>query len=270
MTGPENGRLFAAADIAGLLGPLAARIPLEVTPVCASTNLLVRQRAADLPDWYTLVACRQTEGRGQQGRSFYSPPDTGLYMSVLLRPKLPAEQAVYITTAAAVAVCRAAEELGAERAQIKWVNDVLIRERKVCGILTQGGAGPAGMDHVVLGRGINVTEPAGGFPPPLSDIAGAVFPAGGPDRRPAMAAAVMRQLWQVCEGLAQGRFIPEYRRRSCLVGRQVQVEQNGQSRPALALGVDERCRLVVRWPDGQTQALLSGRVQVCPQNAPGA
>ena len=75
-----------------------------------STNTVLKERAESLPDWYVIVSGRQTAGRGRIGRSFYSPEATGIYLSVLLRPDLPAEQSVRITTAAAVAACRAIEE----------------------------------------------------------------------------------------------------------------------------------------------------------------
>ena len=82
-----------------------------------------------------LLADAQTAGRGRLGRQFYSPEGTGLYLSLLLRPAaLPLDRAVHITTMAAVAVCRAIEELGGGPAQIKWVNDVFLHGRKVCGI----------------------------------------------------------------------------------------------------------------------------------------
>ena len=147
---------FAAA-VREALGPLAAIISLEAASVCPSTNRALKERAPSLPAWHALIALEQTQGRGRLGRSFFSPAGTGLYMSVLLRPSLAPEDVPLITPAAAVAVCRALEELGSDRAQIKWVNDVYIGGRKVCGILTEAGPG---LGYVVVGVGVNVSPPA--------------------------------------------------------------------------------------------------------------
>ncbi len=243
------------------LGPQAASISLETVPVCPSTNRDLKERADALPAWHALIALEQTQGRGRLGRSFFSPGGTGLYMSVLLRPELAPEDVSLLTPAAAVAVCRALEELGADRARIKWVNDVYINGRKVCGILTE--AGPC-LDYVVVGIGVNVSPPADGFPPDITDIAGAVFPADGEDRRAPLAAAVLRQLYEICGRLPDLSFADEYRARSFLTGRQVDVFQGDFVRRALVLGTDERCRLLVRFPDGAKQALFSGDVSVRP------
>ena len=257
-------------DMSGIrwdLGPLTAHVTLEIVPQCVSTNLVLKERAAELPEWYTLIAGHQTGGRGRLGRRFCSPEGTGLYMSVLLRPKLAAEDAFLITPAAAVAVCRAAEALGSDKAEIKWVNDVLIHGKKVCGILTEAVSGPepGALGHVVLGVGVNVTQPAGGFPPEIAGSAGAVFPRWGPDRRGPLAAAFLREFYKIYAALPDRGFIAEYRSRSCLTGRYVDVLRGGGARKALVLGIDDGCRLLVRYGDGTEEALFSGEVSVRPE-----
>ena len=256
-----------AGGVRKYLGSLAEKIPVEVLPVCPSTNLILKERAAELPEWYTVIARRQTAGRGRLGRSFCSPEGSGLYMSVLLRTKLPAEDISLITPAAAVAVCRAAEALGSDRAEIKWVNDVLIGGRKVCGILTEAGfdARSGAPDWAILGVGINVTEPAGGFPAEIADVAGAVFPRKGEDMPDRLAAAFLRHMYAIYETLPTGGFVAEYQARSCLPGRWVNVLQGGEARRAQALAVDDRCRLLVRYEDGTEEALFSGEVSVRPE-----
>ena len=188
-------------------------------------------------------------------------------MSVLLRPKLPAEDGALITTAAAVAVCRAVEALGSDRAEIKWVNDVLIRGRKICGILTEAGFNMESgtLDYAVLGVGINVTEPAGGFPAEIADVAGAVFPARRRDMRNCLAAEFLRQFYGIYKALPGRDFVAEYQARSCLTGKYVTVLRGGEARKALALAVDDRCRLLVRYEDGTEEALFSGEVSVRPE-----
>ena len=125
-----------------------------------------------------VIANEQTAGRGRLSRSFFSPKDTGIYMSLLLRPKnYSAKQAVRITTMAAVAMCEAIETVSDEKAEIKWVNDIFVRGEKVCGILTEGSFNLESglLDYAVLGIGINIYQPKDGFPNELSSIAGAVF-----------------------------------------------------------------------------------------------
>lgn len=256
----------SAEGVRRALGDLAERISVEVIPCCASTNTLLKERAASAEPWHVLIARRQTGGRGRMGRHFFSPEGTGLYMSVLLRPDLPSDRLWLVTPAAAVAVCRAAEELVAAEARIKWVNDVLIRGRKVCGILTEAGTGPGG-PWAVLGVGINVTEPEGGFPPEAAE-AGAVFPEPVPGRMDALAAAFLRHLYALCASGPGRAFVEEYRARSCLNGREVTVLGPGGAQRALALEVDGDCRLRVRYPDGREEALFSGEVSIRPAGEP--
>ena len=105
----------------------------------SSTNTLLRQRAeAGEPEGLALVAAAQTAGRGRRDHTFFSPPDTGLYLSFLVRPQLSAKDALLLTTCAAAAVALAIEDCAGVPAEIKWVNDVFCRGKKVCGILTEG------------------------------------------------------------------------------------------------------------------------------------
>ena len=130
-------------DVQGIrnyLEPCAQGCQLELVHCTASTNPQVRQRAAGgAAEGLVILANQQTKGRGRMGREFYSPPDTGLYMSLLLRPgAIPPAQAIHITTMAAVAACLAIDALCPRPPQIKWVNDILLGGQKVCGILTEG------------------------------------------------------------------------------------------------------------------------------------
>lgn len=263
----EDSDAVTAAGVERYLGDLAGKIPVEVIDECGSTNLEMKARTSELPAWHTLIARRQTGGRGRMGRSFYSPDGSGLYMSVLLRPKLAAADASLITTAAAVAVCRATEMLGSERAEIKWVNDVLIRGKKICGILTEAGFDmeSGNMEYAVLGVGINVTEPAGGFPAEIANVAGAVFPRRERDLRDRLSAAFLGQFYEIYTALPARTFVEEYQARSCLVGKPVDVLRGGEARRAMVLAVDDRCRLLVRYEDGTEEALFSGEVSVRPE-----
>ena len=157
--------VLSVQGIRNYLEPCAQGCQLELIPCTVSTNALVRQRAAGgAAEGLVILANQQTKGRGRMGREFYSPPDTGLYMSLLLRPgAIPPAQAIHITTMAAVAACLAIDALCPRQPQIKWVNDILLRGKKVCGILTEGSFDleTGKLDDVVLGVGFNVYPPAG-------------------------------------------------------------------------------------------------------------
>ena len=113
-------------------------LAVEVQPVVTSTNTLLRQQAeAGAPEGTVLAAVTQTAGKGRRDHSFFSPPDSGLYISFLLRPELAAQEALALTTCAAASVALAIEDCAGVDAQIKWVNDVFCRGKKVCGILTE-------------------------------------------------------------------------------------------------------------------------------------
>lgn len=227
-----------------------------------STNRLAKERAVQgAREGLVILADSQSAGRGRLGRSFCSPPGTGLYMSVLLRPQLPAQKALLITTAAAVAVCRAIERVSSRTAQIKWVNDVYCDGKKVCGILTEAAFDGDRMAYAVLGIGINVNAPENGFSSEIQGIAGAVFDEGDGDRA-LLAAAVLDAFFEEYAHLSEERFTDEYRARSCLVGKLIVVKAPTGDREATALGVDEQCRLLVRYEDGEEEALSSGDVSI--------
>lgn len=229
-----------------------------------STNTLVKElAAAGEAEGFALVAGRQTAGRGRRGRSFYSPADTGLYLSLLLRPRMSAEQSAGLTAMAAVAVAEAVERLSGRKAQIKWVNDVLLDGKKICGILTEAGVDweSGEVDYAVVGVGINLRTPEGGFPRELPEAGAAFDGCAVPDLRCRLAAAVL-------DGLMDGRERPgecleAYRARCIVPGREIAVLRPGQEPlRALALEVDEGFALRVRYEDGSEGRLQAGEVSI--------
>lgn len=254
--------VMTAEGVKKELGDYADKFEVEVLPSCTSTNQVLKSKAENLPEWYTVIAESQSEGRGRNGRRFFSPDRTGLYMSILLRPKLEVADATLITTAAAVAVCRAIHELAGVKAEIKWVNDVYVHGKKVCGILTEANLDmESGMvNYAVLGIGINITQPEGGFTEELFG-AGAVFDSGQYQLRCRLAAAVMKNVYSIFSDMSFD-FIDEYRSLSFVVGRNVQVLRNDKAEKAYVEKIDEKCRLVVRFLDGRTETISAGEVSI--------
>ena len=259
----QAGDVLSAQGIARYLNP-------EIRPLVEksldSTNAAARRLAErGEPEGTVVLSGSQTQGRGRYGRSFYSPADTGVYLSLLLRPTGDPQQTVLLTAAAAGAMCQAMEALGVEGPKIKWVNDIFLRGKKVCGILCEASFSleTGAPEYVVVGAGINVYTPQGGFPPEIADIAGALWNAPVPDGKNRLAAEFLNRFWALYrEG---GDFLEDYRRRSLVVGKPVAVLSGETRREALALGIDDRCRLRVRFADGQEQALSYGEVSILPE-----
>lgn len=259
---------LSAEGIRRYLLPIAQGLQPETYDEVTSTNALLRQRAAaGAPEGCVILAGAQTQGRGRLGRSFYSPSDTGLYLSLLLRPVgFSPAQSVKVTTMAAVAACEAISEVAGREAQIKWVNDIILDDRKVSGILTEGAFNleTGGMDYIVLGIGINVYPPEGGFPEEIAGIAGAVFPERCSDGKNRLAAAFLNHFMECYAGEGRETYAERYRQKSLVIGRQINVITPTEQRRATALDVDSECRLIVRYEDGTVEALSSSEISIRP------
>ncbi|MDD6094838.1 MAG: biotin--[acetyl-CoA-carboxylase] ligase [Clostridia bacterium] len=262
----ENTDILSVQGIKKYLSPLCSDAEIEVFPVINSTNTRAREKAeAGAGDFFTVISSEQTAGRGRRGRSFYSPGKTGVYLSIVLRPShCTGEEAVRFTTMAAVAVCEAIEAVSGEKAEIKWVNDVFVRGKKVCGILTEASFGleDGFLDYAVLGIGINASVPDGGFPPELRDIAGAVFENALSDGKNRLAAEVMNSFMSYYRGVCEKDYIEQYINRSFVTGKKVWVISPTSKKEAQVFGIDRQCRLLVEYPDGKTEALSSGEISI--------
>lgn len=261
----DNADVLSEAGVKKYLAEAADRVFPQVFRCVDSTNTRLRElAAAGAPEGTAIIAGEQTAGKGRLGRSFYSPSDTGLYMSLLLRTAVPAEEAVLITTAAAVAVAEAVEEISGRECGIKWVNDVYIDGRKICGILTEASMSleNGGLEYAVPGIGINAYEPEGGFPEEIKNIAGAVFTELRSDARNRLAGEVLRRFTGYCDRLGERRFLDGYRRRLMWRGRRIQVIGAKESYTCTLEGVDDSCRLLVRTDSGELRTVLSGEISI--------
>lgn len=259
----ENADILCAGGIEKHLRDGGLKI--QVLSSASSTNTLLREQAnAGAPEGLVILANTQTRGHGRYGRSFFSPADSGLYMSLLLRPHgYCPEQAASLTTMAAVAACEAIEAVSGCKAAIKWVNDVLIAGKKVCGILTEGAVSleSQSMEYVVLGIGINVYPPREGFPEELQEIAGFVLERQQADGKNALAAGFLNRFMGYYRRNDRD-YAQAYRERSVVIGREIDVIVPSGSRRALALDIDRDCRLLVRYENGEIARLSSGEVSI--------
>lgn len=241
---------------------------ITVLDTTESTNTEAK-KLANTPDseGTLIIADTQTSGRGRMGRTFVSPPNCGIYMSLVLKPKFSAEKALLITTAAATAVSKAIEKLTNKTTEIKWVNDVYIGSKKVCGILTESVSeqNNTSLKFAVLGIGINVSEPPKGFPKELENIAGAIFKHGeAPEGfRNKLIAEALNEFMKEYILLPKENHLNYYRERSMLTGKRVNILKCGEiCGEATVLGIDENCGLSVRYDDGKVETLNSGEVSV--------
>ena len=237
---------------------------IHVYKEVTSTNTVAKEAAErGSKDMSVIVAESQTAGRGRLGRSFSSPRGTGAYFSIILRPDIPIEQTVKLTVAAAVAARRAIMKNCGKPAMIKWVNDIYIGDKKVCGILTEASfdAELAKVKYAIVGVGINVGEPDGGFDESIRDIAGAMCRRSTADMRERVIADFLSGFYAVLSSGIDG-FVGEYRNSQYLDGKDVYVLRGDEKKSAVAQFVDENCRLCVKYDDGTSELLGSGDVSI--------
>ena len=265
----DRNDILSVQGIRKYLQPQWRELDISVLSAVSSTNGVVREKAAaGAKEGWLVVPNEQTQGRGRMGRRFFSPPGTGIYMSLLLRPQdWSAEQAVRITTMAAVAMCDAIDALdilAEKKAQIKWVNDIFLDGRKVCGILTEGSFNLENgmLDYAVLGVGLNLYPPENGFPEELKSIAGSVFQEQKSDAKNRAAAGFLNRFLGYYSGTSAADHVEAYRQKCFVIGRPVTILAGRESRNAVVTGIDDQCRLLVRYENGEEGICSSGEISL--------
>ncbi len=210
-----------------------------------------------------VVAESQTGGRGRMGRSFYSPNSTGVYFSLLLHPQLSAEKALFLTVMAAVSVAETIMKFNSNNVSIKWVNDIYIDGKKVCGILTEGAINSNKMlDYAVVGIGINVEAPENDFPDDIKDIATAIFPGKAENNiKEKIVAEVVNRFFIMYNGIDKD-YIKRYKDYSYLIGKDINIILGENTRPAYVLDITDNCHLLVKNDKGEIEEISSGDVSV--------
>lgn len=227
-----------------------------------STNTYAKEKGKDgAPEGTVIIAGKQTGGRGRRGRNFHSP-ENGLYFSVILRPCCKAEDALFITTCAAVAVVEGIKKATGKDTGIKWVNDIFYNGKKICGILTEADADLNGnLNFAVLGIGINIAKPEGGFADDIKDIAGALFEESDSDLNEKILDSVLESFFFYYENIDKKEFIPKYKEYSVILGKEIEVHSPQGVRRVEAIDIDDECHLVVL-ENGIRKELSSGEISV--------
>lgn len=224
-----------------------------------STNNEAKKCYKDLKDSPILfIADHQTNGRGRLGRSFYSPQNTGLYMSLLINVKEKTTDIVCMTTATAVCVAKAIEKLTHLSPMIKWVNDIYINNKKVCGILCEAITAPetSTVSAIVIGIGINITTDV--FPLEIKDIAGALHTNIDPDE---LCAEITNNIIGMFSDIQSRKFIDEYKARSMVLNKEINYIENTIIKTATAVDIDKNGGLIIN-ENGVTKTLSTGEISI--------
>ncbi len=244
----------------------AKRIRVYSFDTVDSTNKIAKDLATNGCDEGVVVcATRQTAGKGRLGRTFVSKRG-GVYFSVVLRPESNNDNTIFITVAAAVAAAKAIEKISKKKCDIKWVNDIYINNKKVCGILTEGEFDAKGeLNYAVLGVGINLFVPKGGFSSDLP-LAGSVFCKNSKVLlkkrvKEQIVADFVNTFFEIYNDLEKKEFIKEYQKRSFLTGKEITYTKDGNAYNAIVVGIDDEARLVVKSED-KTEILSHGEIQI--------
>lgn len=260
---PENNVLSAEIISAGL----KTQRRLVVLSETDSTNNYAKELASDGAAHGTaVIADSQTAGKGRLGRSFFSPPGTGLYLSVIIRPDISLETAQLITSCAAVAAAEAVEELCGRDVSVKWVNDLYMNGRKICGILTEASLSleTKSLDYAVIGIGINVLSVKNIFEQELNDIAASVEDETGVKiNRNTLCSVLLNRLDERLADIESRSFLEDYRRREILTGNVITANAGGEKVTGTAIGIDDNASLIIQLPDGSVRALSSGEASLC-------
>lgn len=258
---PENTYF----SVEGIEKYLNCNCNINIYETLESTNITARQMAIDRCEQGTVIIAReQTGGKGRLGRQFFSGLG-GLYMSIVLRPDFSPDVTTLITAAAAVAVSRAVDKVCSANTGIKWVNDIFLNGKKICGILTQGAVSPKnkGIDYAVLGIGLNINRPKNDFPDELKNIAASIYDTPcNADTQNRLIAEILNEFFEIYKDITSRKFLADYRERSIIIGKEVLCSYMGRDFPVTVNGINDNAHLIVTTSDGERLTLNSGEVRI--------
>lgn len=233
-----------------------------------STNTYLKRLAKEgAKEGTIIIANEQTAGRGRLGRSFQSKKNTGIYMSMLMHPKGALENISEITAWVAVAVSKAIEQVTGVKPGIKWVNDLVLNGKKICGILTEmASEGESGqVKYLIVGIGINVNNHKEDFQKEIQNIASSIREATGKFiSRVELSVAIIRELDLLCQRWPdeKEKYLQYYKEACVTTGKEVRIIQRGMERIGVAENVTEEFHLQIRYLDGTKEIVSNGEVSV--------
>ena len=227
-----------------------------------STNLKAAELAeTGVPDGTLVLADRQLQGKGRLSHSWHSPAGVGIYLSLVLRPRIPVAAAPGISLVAALALVESIKNLYSQEAAIKWPNDILLNNRKLAGILTELTSDGDQVRHVILGLGINCNQTE--FPAEISDLAISLRQAVGASMTRVHLLATWLSMFESRYRQLQDEgfesLLPEIKKHSAVLGKRIKFRAHSKSQTGVAVDIDPTGRLVVE-AAGQRLKLSAGEV----------
>ncbi len=265
---PRRG--YRLVDVPDLLSPaevqhgLGTKVfgcqVLHFVTVDSTMNEAFRLGMEGAPAGTVVVTETQTKGRGRLGRSWSSPKGKGLYFSILLRPPCLPSDAARLTLLAAVSISEAIEKQAGVRAMIKWPNDLLVKEKKLCGILTEMSAEVDRVRFVVVGIGINVNTAPSQLPAEATSLKVLQGQSFSRVRLLQEILRIFEARYQAMLKYGYSEVLDEWRRRSALEGRAVRFTDHGREVTGVAIGLQEDGGLLVRLADGTVVKRIGGDI----------
>ena len=231
------------------------KIEIHVFDTVTSTNDVARELCKATCNPVLVIADSQTNGRGRQGKSFFSPENSGLYFSFTYDTNAPDFDFTGLTCAVAIAVTRAVEKLTALTPKIKWVNDIYLNNKKVAGILVRSVSENNVIKKIIVGIGVNISTVQ--FPDELKSIAGSL---GAELDRNILAAEIVNNAEELFERKPDS-YLDEYRRKSNVIGKEIIYIRDNIPHNALAVDIDSTGGLVVE-ENGEKITLTSGEISL--------
>lgn len=272
----EESRILSSEAMSKFLDKGIGLSSIRVIDSTDSTNNEAKRMLMEEPGFGKVIfAERQSSGKGRLGRSFSSPPGDSLYASFILKPLVDVNDSLLVTVAASVAVARSLKKIGAVedailKPGIKWVNDVYLENKKICGILTEAVSDVESgqIQSLILGIGININTDTARYPKELRDQIGILkIPSG---RRNQLAAILINEVFRIqdeimdysANRLDEPLFMDEYREMSTVLCKDIYVIKNDIKLEAKAIDIDNRGGLFVKYKTGETELLNTGEVSI--------
>ena len=214
-------------------------------------------------EFTAVIAKRQTQGKGRLGRSFISNSENGLYMSIILKPEIPLCKCVDITVMAAVAVMEAINETSDVLPSIKWVNDIYINDKKACGILVESTCEKDKITNAIVGIGVNITPPQGGFDTAIKDIATSIFEENTPlNYKEILCAQIINKIAYYYNNFEDKAYMDVYRKNSNIINEEVDIYIGNEIVRGIAIEINDKAELVVKTENDEIRVFNSGEARV--------
>lgn len=218
---------------------------IQIFDTITSTNDFAKEivNSNNFSNGTTIISNTQTGGRGRFGRTFFSPSDTGIYLSTIFSGPLKIQDVSLVTIVSAVAVCNTISKLTNLKPQIKWINDVYLNNKKVCGILVENVNDNTNLNSkaVVVGIGINVSTSV--FPQDIKDIATSIM---ADVSRNTFIAELLNNLYDLLKDVHSKKVIDEYKKLSLVLGKEISYTINNEICFATAVDINDKGNLVVK------------------------